>query len=180
MKKVIRLTESDLLRIVKRVIKEDSTTPFNVPQIQGFLWAEDDKNWLASLGHQPSAEELSKENGYRIGQYYGSQPEGKIALLFRNVADFQKYGYAKQNVLPQIMFNINNIEVTNPPPTTSMKNTTTVYAKSGNGFTTPFVRLMWSPSGKAFLQFFKSNGSDKVDVKNPVLHQILIDKVKGN
>ena len=85
MKKIITLTESDLARIVRRVIKEQNQTSGTTAStiggvtIPGFLFAEDDTNWLETqnkqTGGRVSQEMISNENARRVGAYYGAQAE---------------------------------------------------------------------------------------------------------
>jgi hypothetical protein len=89
MKKIITLTESDLARIVRRVIKEQNQTSGTTAvatastiggvTIPGFLFAEDDTNWLETqnkqTGGRVSQEMISNENARRVGAYYGAQAQ---------------------------------------------------------------------------------------------------------
>jgi hypothetical protein len=67
MKKVIRLTESDLVRLVKRVIKEDKFDSSNINEYFG--GAEDFKHDLNNLNIEAVLEGLNLLRHYRPKEY---------------------------------------------------------------------------------------------------------------
>ena len=68
MKKVVRLTESDLVRIVKRVIKEDKFNSSNINEYYG--GSEEFKHNLDNLNLEAVLEGLNLLRHYRPEDYY--------------------------------------------------------------------------------------------------------------
>ena len=85
MKKIIRLTESDLTRIVKRVIKENENTRigkvyFNDEKYPGFMYVKEilpkyQMSWVGTITDEVVPTELIKDDDMDI--YSLESPDGK-------------------------------------------------------------------------------------------------------
>jgi hypothetical protein len=122
MARIVRLKESELVNIVKRVISEQvasgdqvSSKPSTPSPIPGFVFAEDDAEWLGPNGSK-TTNEINEENYKRIYNYYGtgqgSDPSaliGKLAFAFKPIKDPKtQMQYSKEFLDPR-MFTINSV-----------------------------------------------------------------------
>jgi len=80
MKRIIRLTESDLIRIVRRVIKEENNQTYNLPQIKSL------EGLLKFLN------DLKKKYG-SFSDFYYENPNDKKVLLIKDIVknSFEKF-----------------------------------------------------------------------------------------
>jgi hypothetical protein len=83
MKKIIRLTESDLTRIVKRVIEESDVLPSKLSSSYKSLV----RAWDMENGEDENIDRRTKSFFKNLGEYSSSKERG---LLFRRLED--KYG----------------------------------------------------------------------------------------
>jgi hypothetical protein len=84
MKKVVRLTESDLVRIVKRVIKEQSSTFYDYLNTKGYEIVNDCKNKFSDgvemLSFLHINNHIKKMNTNDVTVVYGPGNDGRISL----------------------------------------------------------------------------------------------------
>jgi hypothetical protein len=121
MSKIIRLKESELVNLIKRVITEQvasgdqvAAKPSTPSPIPGFVFAEDDAEWLGPNGSK-TTNEINEENYKRIYNYYGtgqgSDPStlvGKLAFGFKPITNKLQMQYSKELLDPR-MFTINSV-----------------------------------------------------------------------
>jgi len=91
-------------------VSQSSSTIGGV-QISGFLFAEDDKEWLIAKNNElkgkVSGQVLNDENYGRVLKYYGTQPTsvdpnnliGKYVIMFNKIPKQGIYSYQKENVV---------------------------------------------------------------------------------
>jgi hypothetical protein len=122
MSKIVRLKESELVNLIKRVISEqvDGDTAGSAPStsgpIPGFVFAEDDIKWLGP-NRDKSSLDINNENYKRIFNYYGFEPGqeldpskiiGKTAFAFKPITSPDQMQYSKEFLDPR-MFTINQV-----------------------------------------------------------------------
>ena len=170
MKRIIRLTESDLTRIVRRVIKEQESvsdvSTIGGVTIPGFLFAEDDSKWIELKNKETNGkitqEMFSNENAQRVYRYYGAEPTSanpdnilnKYMIAFNATPKNSNiYLNSKENVY-QKTFLIGKVA--------TFENTKFTYIGPSEGFTGFHVRVPPVTSGTRGKGRFLLNNGDSI------------------